>query len=155
MADSSSRIIHFLQEQVWSVLPARISRRMTALAAAVWGGALLAIAGWTAWSRARAGEPWGTAPWVTAAFGIALAAVLLTPVLGQAAYRRILQGLAVIGFLISTIILTLSFYIVVTPLGWLLRRMGKDPLALSRRAVPKWTERDDRQGERRRFYRMF
>ncbi len=148
------RAAQFVNDEIWSVLPASYSLRTLRLASVVWGGALLLLACWMAWRQARQGEPLGMMPWLVAGLGVAVAAALLTPRLDHWFFSWAVRLFAIIGFVISTVLMTLSFYLVVTPLGALLRLMGKDPLRIGPRAAPAWIERKT-QPDRRRFFRMY
>lgn len=51
-----------------------------------------------------------------------------------------------IGVVVSTLALAFLFYAVFTPIGWLMRRAGHDPLQLRRRKQSHWipyTRKDD------------
>lgn len=73
----------------------------------------------------RAGEVTTTSIilWSIGAF-LALAAFV--PGLGRAAYLAVYLPTSIIGYVVSNVILTLMFFLVITPLGILLRLMGKD-----------------------------
>ena len=56
------------------------------------------------------------------------------------------MGLAVVlGFVSSCVLLTLVFAVLVTPIGWALRALGRTPLALrpDPDAATYWHARDD------------
>jgi hypothetical protein len=77
------------------------------------------------------------------------------PVVGKVAYLLIYVVTGIIGFVISRIILALIFFLLFTPLGLLLRAMGKDFLHLRRN--PSGTEwvPHARVSDRQSFYRRF
>jgi hypothetical protein len=79
--------------------------------------------------------PWSAARWWALALAAAfLAAALLWP----AALRPLNRLWTLFGLLLSRIVaplvLMLLFYATVTPLGWMMRATGKDPLRLRRNA---------------------
>ncbi|MCE5229418.1 hypothetical protein LLG95_07460 [bacterium] len=149
------RVAGFIRDDIWGVLPEQFSSFTLKSSALLWGGALVAIAiyiGW--WKRARVGLPVGDAPFVLAIIGVLIAAILLTPRLDQIFFRFAMRILTIVGFVVSTAIMTLTFYLAVTPLGWLLKALGKDPLGIRPEAAPAWhAHRHDTS--RRRYYRMF
>ena len=118
---------------------------------AVVGGALLALAAWNLY-RGRQ----------TLAIGLGAAgvALLLTAaVSGKASLKffSLWMGLAsVLGFVNSRVLLSLMFYLVLTPYGLLMRALGRDQL--ERRGPPKdsyWTSRPNTRQTAQRFERMF
>lgn len=145
-------MIRFLHEHVWSAVscPTGRERRIAAMA---WPAALVLLGAVIAWRRARHGEPWGTAPgalWIAAA---AVGGLLMSgEKLGIPTYLFFMRCFATIGLVVSTLALTVVFYVVVVPLGLLLRALGKDLLATRR--APAWVTRDSIP-DRRRFYRLF
>lgn len=50
-----------------------------------------------------------------------------------------------LGAVVAPIVMALVFFLVVTPTGWLVRALGKDPLRLKldRQAPSYWIERDE------------
>lgn len=149
------RVGHFVREEIWGVLPKEFGPGTLKSAAFLWGGALVAIAvyvGW--WKRAHNGLPVGIAPYVLTVAGLIVCAILLTPRLDQAFFRFVMRIMTIIGFFVSTFLMTFTFYVFVTPLGWLLKAMGKDPLGLKEDAGPVWHPHKH-DTTRRRYYRMF
>ena len=149
-----NRPIRFLHEHIWGALPATVSPAARRWGSALWGGGLVLLGIWLAWRRLRLGEPGGLAPWISAGVGLALAVALLIPTVGPAVYLHLLRVFAVVGFVVSHLLLTVVFYLVVTPMGWLLKLLGNDPLALRPDARPRWHSHRG-QPERRRYYRLF
>ncbi|MCH8332466.1 hypothetical protein IIC65_00885 [Candidatus Sumerlaeota bacterium] len=149
-------MISYIQEHIWSHLPARITRKQRVQSAAAWGGALVLFGIWIFWRARRAdSEP----SWAAAALtvgGVALAAALLTPRLGEAVYLTVLRVTSIVGWMISTVGLVVIFYLMVTPTGWMLRLMGKDPLDLAFKGErpPAWN-RHETPSDARRYYRLF
>ena len=58
--------------------------------------------------------------------GVFLAGAAFVPKLGRLAYLGVYLPTSIIGYFVSNVILTLMFFLVITPLGILLRLMGKD-----------------------------
>jgi hypothetical protein len=63
--------------------------------------------------------------WSVGAF---LAIAAFVPKLGKLAYLGVYLPTSIIGYVVSHVILTLMFFFVITPLGIILRLMGKDLL---------------------------
>ena len=74
--------------------------------------------------------------------GLALAAGALLPGLGRLVYLLVYLPTSVIGYVVSNVVLTLIFYLVFTPLGWLLRLTGYDLLQL-KGTQSNWRRRGD------------
>lgn len=64
--------------------------------------------------------------------GAFLAVAALIPKLGRAAYLAVYLPTSIIGYVVSNVILTLMFFFVITPLGIILRLLGKDFLQQQR-----------------------
>lgn len=110
------------------------------------GGALLGLATLVAWRRGWAveGLPAGLA---IAAFLLALAGIAV-PTRLKPLYR-LWMGVAVfLGYLMTRVLLTLVFFLVVTPIGLALRLLGKDPLDRSPdvKATSFWKIREEPPG---------
>lgn len=146
------RISRFVRDDIWGILPTEFSSRTLKLASVLWGGALIAIACFIAHNRSRHGLPLGVLPPALGLAGLIVAALLLIPRVDQAFFIAVMRVMAIVGFFVSSTLMALSFYLVVTPMGWMLRLAGKDPLGL--RAAPAWhPHRHDTT--RRRYFRMF
>lgn len=63
--------------------------------------------------------------WIT---GLVLATAAFVPKLGRVAYLSVYLPSSIMGYVVSHVILTLMFFLLITPLGIILRLMGKDPL---------------------------
>ncbi len=150
----SRRFLDFMHGHVWAVVPDHFSQRTIRLAAVVWGGALILLGLWLRYDRLHDGRPLGLAPSILPAAGSSLVLILFAPGPNERAFLWILRVFAIVGYLVSTVMMTLSFYLVVTPLGWLLKAMGKDPLRLAPGAQPAWHPHPDHQ-DRRRYFRLF
>ena len=117
------------------------------------GGVLLAVAGLLLWRRGASAWTWGLAgvggPLV--ALGLVAPAVL-RPV------RDVWMTLAfVMGAVMTRVILTAAFVLMIVPTGWLLKLFGKD--LLRRRLDPDaetyWIPRDDGRADRESLERYF
>lgn len=96
------------------------------------------------------------------AVGLWVAAVLV-PVVGWLVprfMRLVFVGMSLlawpIGFVVSHVILAAVYYLVLTPIGLVMRLVGYDPLQrrLDRGAASYWVERDGAP-DARRYFRQF
>jgi hypothetical protein len=98
-------------------------------------------------------DPWRVA---TIAWGVgALLAlwVWLAPALGRRLYVGWMLAAVPIGWTLTHLILGLIYYLVLTPIGLLMRLVGKDPMRrrLERDASSYWIERDEAASSERYF----
>jgi hypothetical protein len=115
----------------WSDVVKPPSTKMLRQFAGLCLGMSVGLAAWRAW-RGQA----GTLTWIVAALGAAVGAI------GFAAPRAI-RGLYTtwmivafpIGWTVSRLMLLLLFYLVFTPIAWVFRLRGRDPLRLRARAA--------------------
>lgn len=112
-----------------------LPRRTITSFALIVSGALLAIAAYQRWR--------GAAPWLVITL-VSIAAVLslLSAVAPRAlhpVYRGWMRGGEALGWLNTRILLTLVFFLVVTPIGLLMRLFGRSPIATARRDS-YWTD---------------
>jgi hypothetical protein len=70
--------------------------------------------------------------YVWIAVGLVLALSRLVPPLFRAIYKLWLGFSVILGYFISRIILTIVFFIVLTPTGLIMRMVGKDPMERKR-----------------------
>ena len=72
--------------------------------------------------------------------GVTLAIAAFVPKLNRIAYLAVYLPTSIMGYVVSNVILALMFFLVITPLGIILRLMGKD-LLQQRRPKQKemWT----------------
>lgn len=87
------------------------------------------LAAWRAGGISR-----GTMILWTIGAGLALAALI--PGLGRLAYLAVYLPTSIIGYIVSHVVLTLMFFLIITPLGLVLKLMGKD--LLQKRRQPQW-----------------
>ena len=113
-----------------------ISRKTLTQFALVVSGALLAIAGYQRWR--------GAEPRVVLAL-VAIAAVLallsaIAPSLLRPVYRGWMFIGEALGWINTRIILTLVFFLVVTPIGVMMRLFGRSPMEPARGGDSYWTD---------------
>ena len=122
--------------------------RKTAL---VVGGVLLAVAAWNLY-RGRA-----TVVTIFGALGALLVlAGLLAPPLARAFHTAWMKFAVLLGHVNSRVLLTLVYYLVMTPYGVVTRLVGRDPLR--RRGAARgsyWVERKTTRQTREQFERLF
>ena len=127
------------------------SPRALRKAAFVVGGVLLLLAGWLLWRGRAPGPRLGLA----AAGALLVVAGALVPGRLRAAYRAWMTVALAIGWVMSRVVLTLIFALVLTPLALLARLTGKRFLALGPdpAASSYWVRRERRSGGR--YERMY
>ncbi|HKZ78768.1 MAG TPA: SxtJ family membrane protein [Pyrinomonadaceae bacterium] len=97
----------------------------------------------------------GTFSIVLWSIGIVLAVASFIPELARAAYLGVYLPTSVIGYIMSHVVLALTFFLVFTPLGIVLRLTGKDLLQLNpSRDETKWRRVEGREDDDR-YYRQF
>lgn len=90
------------------------------------GGVFLIIGLWPVLWHSESPRLWAIGLGVALSFFGVLRPIMLAPV------HRMWMGLAhVLGQINTRLILGLLFYVVFTPLGWLAKRFGRDPLRLN------------------------
>lgn len=100
---------------------------------------------------------WGisTASIVLWSAGVVLAIAAFVPGLGKVAYLAVYLPTSIIGYVISNVILAVMFFLVITPLGILLKLMGKDVLQQRRhKNSTQWTPVKEVKTEDS-YYRQF
>jgi hypothetical protein len=144
--------LHILREEIRSL---DLSRRALRSFGLTVGGVLLLVGLVIFWRR-----DWtaGTAVHIFAGTGIFLAvAGAAIPGLLRPLYR-IWMGLAVVlGYVMTRVILTAVFFLVVVPIGLLMRLFGRDPLhrELSGEAPTYWIRKQYQDDSPRRLERYF
>jgi hypothetical protein len=97
----------------------------------------------------------GTSSIVLWSLGSALLLATLVPGLGHVAYLGVYLLTGIIGYLISTVLLTLIYFLLLLPIGLFLRWTGKDLLMLRpRKSRTMWLPHS-RSGNPRSYYRQF
>jgi len=119
---------------------------------AVWGAGVVA---------ARVGaDPGFVGEWVLGALvvvGVAgTLAMLASRALARWVYRVWMDASAPIGWTVSTVLLGVVYFLVITPMGVVMRAFGYDPMTrgFERGRASYWEERDARGGGRR-YFRQF
>ncbi|HUM11869.1 MAG TPA: SxtJ family membrane protein [Myxococcaceae bacterium] len=115
------------------------------------GGVLLLLAAWLLWRQRAPGLRLG----LGGAGTLLVLAGALVPARLRALYRGWMTAALAIGWVMSRVVLTLVFAVVLTPLALLARLTGKRFLALSpdRSASSYWVRR--KPGEQGRYERMY
>ena len=91
------------------------------------GAVFAAIAGVSAWRNG-----WEVKPLAQILGGLGLTLIVLgalVPVLLRPVYRVWMALAFAMGFVMTRVILTIAFIVVILPIGLVLRALGKDPLA--------------------------
>jgi Saxitoxin biosynthesis operon protein SxtJ len=114
------------------------------------GIVLCVIAALLVW-RGRVGraEVVGVVGAVLLVFGLVYPPLLKYP---SAAWWRFSRGL---GYVNARVLLSIVFFLILTPLGLLWRLTGKDPLARRRRNWPGWAPYPARYKDAKHFDHMF
>ena len=109
----------FFQHVKWR--PDARELRRFAIAMLIGFGLLGLLAAWRA-------KGVGTGSIVLWGIGVFLATAAFVPRVGRVAYLAVYLPTSIIGYVVSHVILALMFFFVITPLGVVLRLMGKDLL---------------------------
>jgi len=82
---------------------------------------------------------------------------LWAPITLKALYKVWMALAAVLGFFMSRVILSLLFYLVVTPTGLAMRLFGKDVLdqRWDKKAATYWKKRDSKHSDKKRYERLY
>ncbi|HYE74892.1 MAG TPA: SxtJ family membrane protein [Blastocatellia bacterium] len=102
----------------------------------------------------RAGG-FGTGAFVLWAIGLALATGAFTPGMGRFVYLLVYVPTSIIGYFVSSIVLIAIFYLVFTPIGLLLKLLGKDLLRLKNpKSQSNWQQLGEAK-DAERYYHQF
>ena len=97
----------------------------------------------------------GTGSIVLWSIGVVLAIAAFVPRLGRIAYLAVYLPTSIIGYVVSNVMLTLMFFLVITPLGIVMKLMGKDLLQQRRPdRRTQWTPVKETKNEDS-YYRQF
>ena len=97
----------------------------------------------------------GTGSVVLWSIGASLAVAAFVPKLGRIAYLAVYLPTSIIGYVVSNVMLTVMFFLVITPLGIIMRLMGKDVLQQRRPGrTTQWTPVKETKNEES-YYRQF
>jgi hypothetical protein len=115
-------------------------------------GAVFAALGVWFWLRHRAAAPWLVTPGILLVFLGAVAPARLKQV-----YIVWMSLAIVMGFVVSRVLLTLFFFLVVTPFGLIARCSGKDflGLKLDPKAASYWLPREKKSKKQEDYERQF
>ena len=113
-----------------------IPRRAITSFALIVSGALLAIAAYQRW---RGAEPWVVLTLVSIAAVLSLLSAV-APSLLRPVYRGWMFIGEALGWINTRIILTLVFFLVVTPIGLVMRLFGRSPMEPARGGESYWTD---------------
>ncbi|HJT27539.1 MAG TPA: SxtJ family membrane protein [Pyrinomonadaceae bacterium] len=87
--------------------------------------------------------------------GVVLAVAAFVPKLGRIAYLAVYLPTSIIGYVVSNVMLALMFFLVITPLGFVLKLTGKDILQQRRqKRETQWTPVKETKNEDS-YYRQF
>ena len=87
--------------------------------------------------------------------GASLAIAAFVPKLGRIAYLAVYLPTSIIGYVVSNVMLTLMFFLVITPLGIVMKLMGKDVLQQRRPdRTTQWMPVKETKNEES-YYRQF
>jgi hypothetical protein len=120
--------------------------------AAIWLPAFAAVAGWLLVVKAGS-WPMALAVWASAL--IAASVGLLRPQWMRPVYLGWMFASYPIGWLISHLVLAAAYYLLLTPIGLLMRAFGRDSMTrrFDRNAASYWVEHDP-HGETARYFRQ-
>jgi len=97
----------------------------------------------------------GTGSVVLWSIGVSLAVAAFVPKLGRIAYLAVYLPTSIIGYVVSNVMLTVMFFLVITPLGIIMKLMGKDVLQQRRPGrTTQWTPVKETKNEES-YYRQF
>jgi Saxitoxin biosynthesis operon protein SxtJ len=97
----------------------------------------------------------GTGSVVLWSIGVTLAIAAFVPKLGRIAYLAVYLPTSIIGYVVSNVMLALMFFLVITPLGIVMKLMGKDLLQQRRpNRTTQWTPVKETKNEDS-YYRQF
>jgi hypothetical protein len=121
--------------------------------AGIWFPAACAMIGWAIFRRTHA-WPWPLAIWIPAA-AISIAG-LVRPSVMKPIWIAWMTAVFPIGWTISHLVLAITFYLVITPVGCLLRMLGRDPMTrtLDRQAKTYW-QPHQQITDSARYFRQF
>jgi hypothetical protein len=112
-------------------------------------GSVFAILGLLFWVRGKTFYPWVLAPGL-----ILLLLGALVPAVLKSVYLAWMSIAILLGFVVSTALLTVFFFLVITPTGLVARLLGKDFLRLELRRQDQsyWVRRPNQTPSSKRVY---
>jgi hypothetical protein len=117
----------------------------------LWLPLFVVVAGAMAWWRLESPTT-AIAVWIVG--GILAASALRSSEVARMIFVGLQTLTYPIGLVVSTLALAILFYAVFTPIGWLMRRAGHDPLQLRRGKQSRWipyTRKDDAAASMRQY----
>lgn len=130
-------IIQDIREEIQAVQKEPTSRDLTILAL-LFLGILTVIGAYQLFWKGS--DSWYY--WIVA--GVVLAALRLIPPVFRQLYRLWLRFSVILGYFVARIILIITYFVAVLPIGILMRLFGKDPMdrKLDPQAPTYWIERE-------------
>lgn len=147
-------MFRLLHDRVWSELPSYDDVRRRVLTALSFILASLVIGMLLALRRHGEESALGLAPFTVPAVGLAIGLLMTLPGIGPPLTLKIMQVLSTFGFVVVNLLMVAMFAVIITPLGWIMRLIGRDPLEIRRHAAPRWHPHRLRRG-RRHYQRLF
>jgi hypothetical protein len=101
---------------------------------------------------------WAEWPWWLGVIGFTLGVVCgLCPPFAKLVYVAWHALGGAVGFVVSNLLLVATFYLIVTPIGLVLRCVGKDPLErrIDRDAQSYWKDEEKRVDDAQEYFRPF
>jgi len=123
-------------------------RRFALLLAAL----LIGVALWLDWKSPA--SPWATAAWLAAAAAGGIG--LLCPRLMRIVYVAWMAAVFPIGWTVSHVLLAAIYYLVITPIGVIMRVCRYDPLQrrFDRNVKTYWKRREE-QNDTKRYFKQY
>lgn len=121
----------------------------------VMGGVLLVVVLIVTW---KSGWSLTTAVWViTAASVLFIATALAAPQLLRTIHRLWMMFATILGYVMTRVILAVVFFAIITPIGLVLRAVGKDPLSKEPDSTLKsyWIDKHYRTRDRERLTKYY
>jgi hypothetical protein len=105
---------------------------------------------WLYWKGLQSG-------WYFIAAGVVLALCRAVPPLFRLIYRTWIGFSVILGYFVSRILLTIIFFVVIIPTGFLMRLLGKDPMdrKLDPDAKTYWIKREEGPPDPESYERQF
>jgi hypothetical protein len=117
------------------------------------GGVFLGIVAFVFWRRGF--ETTTVLNAVALGAGVLVSLALVAPRVLKPAHRVWMLLALILGFVMTRVILTVMYYLVFTPIGLVLRALGRDPMARSLGGDSYWIERtvvDDSPARLTKYY---
>ncbi len=113
------------------------------------------VAGFIVW---RVGLPPSTAAWIVGTVSAAFLLLGMTAPLWLRPIYLVWMGIAIVlGFVMTRVILTIVFFLVITPIGLIMRALGKDPLTKGpdKSLESYWIPKEYRTRDRERLRKYY